>query len=202
MWENLLKIIDPIYLIQHLGIYGLFFIIFAETGLFFGFFLPGDSLLITAGILASQGYINIWVLWLGSFIFAVYGDSFGYWLGKKIGPKIFIKEESFFFRREYVERTKKFFEKHGNKTIFIARFVPIIRTLAPTLAGVGEMKYSKFLAYNIIGGFVWSSVMVLTGYFIGNSIPNILEYIWLVILIIVFLSVIPLYFEWRSSRKK
>ncbi len=202
MWQNFLKIIDPIYLFKHLGIYGLFFIVFAETGLFFGFFLPGDSLLITAGILASQGYANIWVLLLGSFIFAVYGDSFGYWLGKKIGPKIFVKENSLLFRREYIERTQKFFEKHGNKTIFFARFVPIIRTLAPTLAGVGQMKYGKFLAYNILGGFVWSSVMTLTGYFIGNSIPHIDRYIWLVVIIIVIFSLIPLYFEWRSNKVK
>ncbi len=200
MWQNFSKIIDPIYLFRHLGIYGLFFIIFAETGLFFGFFLPGDSLLITAGILSSQGYINIWILLIGSFIFAVYGDSFGYWLGRKMGPKIFVKENSLLFKKEYVERTQKFFEKYGNKTIFFARFVPIIRTLAPTLAGVGHMKYNKFIAYNVLGGFVWSFVMTLTGYFIGNTIPNIDRYIWYVVLVIIILSLIPLYFEWRKSK--
>ncbi len=198
MLHNLL---DPNFILHSLGIFGLFFIIFAETGLFIGFFLPGDTLLITAGILSSQGLINIWVLSLGAFIFAVYGDSFGYWLGKKIGPKIFTKEDSFFFRKSHIKKSQEFYEKYGNKTIFLARFVPIVRTFAPLLAGVGNMKYQNFINYNIAGGFVWSFALVFFGYFLGNTIPHVERYIWLIFAIIAFLSVIPIAYEYLKSRK-
>ncbi len=195
------SLFDPNFILQSVGLFGLFFIVFAETGLFFGFFLPGDSLLITAGILSSQGFVNVWVLALGAFIFAVYGDSFGYWFGKRIGRRIFTKEDTFLFKKSYVKRSQDFYEKYGNKTIFFARFIPIVRTFAPIVAGVGDMKYQNFINYNIAGGFVWSFLMVFVGYFLGNSIPNIDRYIWIVIIIIVILSFIPVAFEVIKNRK-
>ncbi len=198
MLHNLL---DPNFILKSIGLFGLFFVVFAETGLFFGFFLPGDSLLITAGILSSQGVVNVWLLALGSFIFAVYGDSFGYWFGKKIGKRIFTKEDSFLFRKSHVRRAQDFYEKYGNKTIFFARFLPIVRTFAPIVAGVADMKYKNFINYNIAGGFVWSFLMVFIGYFLGNSIPNIDRYIWLVILIIVAISFIPVAIELIIRKK-
>ncbi len=195
------NLLDPNFILKSIGLFGLFFVVFAETGLFFGFFLPGDSLLITAGILSSQGVVNVWVLALGSFIFAVYGDSFGYWFGKKIGRRIFTKDDSFLFRKSHVKRAQDFYEKYGNKTIFFARFVPIVRTFAPIVAGVGDMKYKNFINYNLLGGFVWSFLMVFIGYFLGNSIPHIDRYIWLVIIIIVFLSFIPVVVELVLNKK-
>src|SRR3989338_1983266 len=141
---NPLHILDPSFLIQTLGLVGVFAIVFAESGLFFGFFLPGDSLLFTAGILASQGHFNVVLLWLGCMLCAIFGDSVGYAFGKKVGPKIFYREDSFFFHKKHIERTRAFFEKYGKKTIVLARFVPIVRTFAPILAGVGQMEYRTF----------------------------------------------------------
>ncbi len=136
---------DLVMLIKTIGYLGIFGIVFAESGLFFGFFLPGDSLLFTAGLLASQGWFNIWLLVSGTFIAAVAGDSVGYAFGYRVGPRIFSRPKSFLFHPEQLERAKHFFDKHGGKTIIIARFIPIVRTFAPILAGVGKMKYSFFL---------------------------------------------------------
>jgi membrane-associated protein len=202
MIQEILNAIDPITIIKTLGLIGVLFIVFAESGLFFGFFLPGDSLLFTAGLFASQGFLNIYILLLGSFLMAVLGDSFGYWFGKKIGPKIFTKEDSFFFQKKHVERAHNFYEKYGNKTIILARFVPIVRTFAPIVAGVGLMKYKSFLTYNLIGGFVWSFGMVLAGFILGNVVPNIDKYILPIILLIIFVSVLPIIFEFVKSKKK
>ena len=143
-------------IIEFGGYLGLFAIIFAESGLFFGFFLPGDSLLFTAGFLASQGYFSIVPLALLLFVAAITGDAVGYAFGRKVGPKIFTRPESFFFRPSHIEKTAAFFEKYGAKTIFLARFVPIVRTFAPIMAGVGGVKYKVFARYNIAGGFCWA----------------------------------------------
>jgi len=184
-------IIDLILLIKTVGYLGVFAIVFAESGLLIGFFLPGDSLLFTAGLLASSGFFNIFILMLILFVAAVTGDSVGYFLGQKYGPKIFNKEKSLFFNPEHVKRSKMFCEKHGVKTIFLARFIPIIRTFAPVLAGVGKMDYKKFLSTNIVGGLVWSIVMPLLGYFLGKSVPNIDLYILPIAIGIIVVSFIP-----------
>ncbi|MEK7188600.1 MAG: DedA family protein, partial [Patescibacteria group bacterium] len=153
--------IDLKEIITAIGYLGLFLIVFAESGLFFGFFLPGDSLIVTAGLLASQGFFNIYYLLIILPIAAVSGDSIGYWFGKKVGPAIFNKEKSFFFDKNHIERANNFYKKHGGKTIIIARFIPIIRTFAPIVAGVAEMDYTKFLKFNIFGGLFWTVGMLV-----------------------------------------
>lgn len=182
---------DIISIVKTAGYLGIFGIIFAESGLFFGFFLPGDSLLFTAGVLASQGFMNIWVLLLLNFIAAVLGDSFGYFFGNKIGKKIFIKEESFFFKKAYIEKSRVFFERHGAKAIILARFIPVIRTFTPILAGVGHMPYQKFLSYNLVGGFIWVFGLTLLGYFLGVKAGDIDKYLLPIITLIILSSFIP-----------
>ena len=193
--------LDPIFLVQTLGLFGVVGIIFAESGLFFGFFLPGDSLLFTAGLLASQGYLNFWILLVGSLLAAVTGDSVGYGFGFHAGQKFFTREESLFFKKSYLERTKVFYERHGKKTIILARFIPIVRTFAPILAGIGAMKYKTFLLYNIVGGTLWSVSLVLLGFGLGRTVPNIDHYIIPIILLIIVLSMIPNAVEFFKSRK-
>ena len=202
MFSYLIGLLDPTLITHTLGLAGIFFIIFAESGLFFGFFFPGDSLLFTAGFLASQGYLNVHILAVGAFFCAVLGDSFGYYFGQRIGPKIFTKEDSFFFRKSYVQKAEDFYEKHGNKTIVLARFIPIVRTFAPIVAGVGQMKYSKFLTYNVFGAFVWSFLTVYLGNLLGDVIPSADAYIFPIILIIIFISFIPVVWEFVSKRNK
>lgn len=193
---------DLVSIIQFGGYLGLFAIIFAESGLFFGFFLPGDSLLFTAGFLASQGYFSIIPLVILLFIAAVAGDAVGYAFGRRVGPKIFSRPESFFFRPSHVDKTAAFFEKYGPKTIFLARFVPIVRTFAPIMAGVGGMKYKVFARYNIVGGFFWAVGMTLLGYFFGQVIPDAERYILPIVAVIVVISLIPPFVEyWRGRRK-
>lgn len=182
---------DILSLIKATGYLGITGIIFAESGLLIGFFLPGDSLLFTAGFLASQGYLNIWALCGLLFTAAVLGDSTGYWFGKKVGPKIFTKKDSLFFHHDHLTRAQTFFEQHGRKTIILARFMPIIRTFVPILAGVGNMKYRAFLVYNIIGGALWSVGLLLLGYFLGRSIPGIDRYILPIIAFIIIISILP-----------
>ena len=147
-----------------IGYLGIFSIVFAESGLFIGFFLPGDSLLFTAGFLASQGIFDIKILALGAFIFAVLGDSVGYEFGKKVGRKLFKRPDSFLFKKENLEKAENFYEKHGKKTIILARFVPIIRTFAPIIAGIGDMHYKTFLSYNVFGGFFWAVGISFAGF--------------------------------------
>lgn len=183
--------IDLISFIHAAGYVGLFLAIFAESGLFVGFFLPGDSLLFTAGLLSSQGYFNIWILIILTFAGAVLGDNFGYAFGRKVGVKIFTKEDSLLFQKDHIERAKDFYEKYGGKTIIIARFMPIVRTFAPIVAGVGEMKYSQFLMYNLVGGAMWGLGLPLLGYFLGNAVPNVDHYLLPIILVIVAVSILP-----------
>jgi|SRR3989344_2916154 len=182
---------DLVGLIKAVGYIGLFGIIFAESGLLFGFFFPGDSLLFTAGFLASQGFLNIWILVAITFPAAILGDQVGYAFGKKVGPRIFKKEDSIFFHKDNLERAETFYENHGGKTIIIARFIPIVRTFAPILAGVGRMRYSTFLFYNLTGGFIWAVIVPFIGYYLGKSIPNADKYIVPIVIGIVIVSILP-----------
>lgn len=182
---------DLISLIKAAGYVGLFAIIYAESGLLIGFFLPGDSLLFTAGFLASQGYLDIKLLILLTFIAAVTGDSTGYAFGRRVGPRIFRRDNSVLFSKEHVDRSEKFYEKHGGKTIVLARFMPVVRTFAPIVAGVGKMKYRTFLFYNVIGGVVWAVGLPLLGYYLGSAIPDVDKYLIPIVLGIIFLSVVP-----------
>lgn len=183
--------IDLIVLLKTIGYFGFFGILFAESGLFIGFFLPGDSLAFTAGFLASQGFFDIRILLVGAFLAAVAGDSVGYAFGKKIGPAIFKKENSLLFHKDNLERSQKFYERHGGKTIILARFMPVVRTFAPILAGVGKMDYKKFLFFNVIGGFLWAVGLTAAGNFFGSIIPNADKYILPIVLLIVIVSLAP-----------
>lgn len=182
---------ELVSLIKGAGYLGLFGIVFAESGLFIGFFLPGDSLLFTAGFLASQGFLDIKLLALVTFLGAILGDSFGYAFGRRVGPYIFNKEDSIFFHKDHLERANRFYEKHGGKALILARFMPIVRTFAPILAGVGRMRYATFLFYNVIGGFLWAVGISWLGYYLGSTIPGVDKYLIPIILFIIFLSISP-----------
>jgi membrane-associated protein len=192
---------DVTTLVQTAGYAGLTAIIFAETGLLIGFFLPGDSLLVTAGLLGSQGYVNIYLLGALLTVAATVGDTVGYAIGRASGPKLFTREDSLLFNKKHLIRAHTFYERHGGKAIVIARFMPIIRTFAPVVAGIGGMQYSRFIAYNILGGVLWVWSMLLMGYFLGQYVPGIGQHIDLVLLVIIFLSVLPLFIGRLSSEK-
>lgn len=180
----------------------LFLVIFLETGVVVTPFLPGDSLLFAAGAIAALdgSSLNVGLLFALLFAAAVLGDTVNYWIGNKIGPRVF-EQNSRFLKREYLERTQAFYAKHGGKTIILARFVPIVRTFAPFVAGVGTMSYGKFITYNIVGGFLWTTLFVFAGYFFGN-IEIVKENFELVILGIIFISVLPMVIEWLRGHKK
>lgn len=182
---------DLAEVIKTVGYLGIFGIVFAESGLFFGFFLPGDSLLFTAGFLASQKYFDIWLLVTLIVVGAILGDSVGYWFGRKVGHKIFNRQDSFFFKKDHLEKAHAFYEKHGGKTIILARFMPMIRTFAPIVAGAANMTYSKFLSFNVIGGLLWGAGLTLAGYWLGSAIPNVDRYLLPIIALIVVASVTP-----------
>ncbi len=193
--------LEPLTIIKTLGVVGVWGVIFAESGLFFGFFLPGDSLLFTAGFLASRGLADILPLWLGAALAAVLGDLVGFWFGRRAGPKIFYRENSFFFNKNHIARTQSFYERYGNKTIVLARFVPVVRTFAPILAGVAGMNYRRFARYNVIGGVAWVSAFIVGGWSLGALIPNAEQYVTLIIGAIVMLSLLPaLWHLWRERR--
>ena len=177
----------------------LFAIVFCETGLVVTPFLPGDSLLFTAGALASLGTLNVWALFLLLSLAAVLGDTANYWIGKKIGPRAFDGTIRF-LKQEHLRKTEAFYERHGRKTIILARFVPIVRTFAPFVAGVGSMTYGTFIAYNVIGGVAWVAICVFSGYFFGN-IPAVKKNFSLVVLAIIAISVLPLLWEWWKARR-
>ena len=200
--EFLSSLRNPDQLIAWAGYFGLTAIIFCETGILAGFFFPGDSLLVTAGLVASQGKLDIVSLNALLIPAAIVGDSTGYAIGHFAGPKIFNREESFFFKKEYVRRTHEFFEKYGGKTIVLARFVPIVRTFAPTVAGVGRMSYRKFLFFNVSGGALWVLGMTLLGFYLGRAVPNIEKHVHLVIGIVIFVSFLPIISEALKSRRK
>jgi membrane-associated protein len=182
------------------GLFMLVVIIFAETGLMVGFFLPGDSLLVTAGVFSAAGHLELWTLLTAVTAAAIVGDQVGYWIGYRAGPLLFRREDSLFFKRRHLLRAHAFYERHGGKTIILARFMPIIRTFAPVVAGVGEMRYRRFVAFNVVGGFLWVWSMALLGFSLGHTIPDIDRHIHLVILIVIFLSILPGIIEFVRSR--
>lgn len=205
------------WMLLKLGIYvyfGLFFIVFAETGLAIGFFLPGDSLLVVAGLFAAAGKLNLAVLMVTLFVAAVVGDAVGYYSGKRVGPAIFNKPKSRFFNPKHLQKAHNFYEKHGGKTIIIARFVPIVRTFAPIVAGAADMSYRQFVTYNVVGGFAWVVSMLLAGYFLGgvveSAVRNIFgvegflleDHIDKVVIVVVFLSILPIIFEFIKARRE
>jgi membrane-associated protein len=184
------------------GYVALVAIVFTETGLLLGFFLPGDSLLITAGLVAAAGGLDIWLLSVLLCAAAIAGDSVGYAIGYRAGPHIFTRENSRWFNRRHLERTREFYERHGGKTIVLARFIPIIRTFAPVVAGVGRMEYRRFLAYNVLGGIGWVLSLTWAGYLLGRTIPDIGRYIHIVIGVVILLSLIPIGVEWWRARAR
>ena len=197
--------LDPQSLLESFGPWALvaiLAIVFAECGLLVGFFLPGDSLLFAAGILVASGFIDtpIWLVCLLITVAAVAGNLTGYWIGYKFGPAVFNREESRFFRREYVERTKHFFDRYGARAIVLARFVPIVRTFITAMAGAARMRYRQFAIYTVVGGVLWGFGVTLLGYYLGNIafIKNNIEYI---LIAVVLLSVVPIYYELRRARR-
>ena len=214
MWDLLVSWIDTFFrnlynvpeLIRLVGSIGLIVIVFAETGLMIGFFLPGDSLLTTAGIFAARGDLNIYWLNVSLTIAAIVGDATGYWIGRRAGKALYNRPNSFFFRREHLIRTHEFYEKHGGKTIVIARFMPIVRTFAPVVAGAADMTYRQFATYNIIGALLWVPSMTLTGYFLGLAFPDIDKHLHKLIALIIFVSLLPAGIawlrEWMQNRKR
>jgi len=166
-------------------------IVFIETGLFAGFFLPGDSLLVTAGVFAATGSLNIVELMILVPLCAIAGDQMGYWIGRKAGQALYRREDSFIFRKRHLERARQFYEKYGGKTIIIARFVPVVRTFCPPVAGAALMPYGRYFAFDIAGGFLWAGGLILGGYSLGSVIPNIGERIHYVIAAVIFLSLLP-----------
>lgn len=203
--------LDLTQLITNVGYVGLIAIIFAESGLFFGFFLPGDSLLLTAGLLASRlnpdtghTYLNIWLLLPLLFAAAVLGDNVGYWFGAKTAPRIFNRENSLLFRRKNLLAAKAFYDRHGGKTITLARFMPFIRTFAPIVAGAVGMNYRSFMLFNLLGGLIWAIGVTLAGYLIGSffgSVEGIDRYFTLLVLAVIFVSALPAMIHvWRESR--
>jgi membrane-associated protein len=184
-------------LVAWAGYAGMATIVFTETGLFFGFFLPGDSLLVTAGLLSSQGMpLNIVELGLLLTGAAILGDNTNYWVGRMSGAKIFTREDSLLFRKKHVERAHEFYVKHGPKTVVLARFMPIIRTFAPLVAGVGKMDYRTFLTFSVLGGTAWIWSMLMLGFFLGAKVPGVAKHIELVIIGVIFLSILPGIISW------
>jgi membrane-associated protein len=204
MIETVLDLVHRIYDVEAIirwgGILMLVAIVFAETGLLVGFFLPGDSLLVTAGVFAAAGHLDIWLLLTLVTAAAIVGDQVGYYIGYRTGPRIFRREESLFFKPKHLRRAQEFYEKHGGKTIILARFMPIVRTFAPVVAGVGQMEYRRFVTFNVVGGFLWVWSMSLLGYSLGQVVPDIDEHIHVVIVIVVLLSILPGIIEYVRSR--
>lgn len=206
MIESLLNFLHQVHDVEGIirwgGMAMLIAIVFAETGLLIGFFLPGDSLLVTAGVFAAAGHLDIWTLLFAVSAAAVIGDQVGYFIGARTGPRIFTREDSLLFKRAHLMRAHAFYEKHGGKTIILARFVPIVRTFAPVVAGVAEMEYRKFVTYNVMGGILWVWSMSLLGYSLGRVVPDIDRHIHIVIAVVIVLSILPGVFEvWRARRE-
>ena len=214
LFHQLRELLNPKIIIETLlgkgGIFvyfGLIFIVFAETGLAVGFFLPGDSLLVVAGLFAATGKLNLAVLVGTLFVAAVAGDAVGYFTGAKMGPRLFKKQKSLLFRPSHLQKAHAFYEKYGGKTIVIARFVPIVRTFAPLVAGAAEMPYRRFVVFNVAGGFLWITSMLLAGYFLGSLLKSkfgidLDEHIEWVVLVVVLLSLLPPFVEFIKSRRE
>lgn len=192
---------DPKHLLETFGTIGLLLIVFAESGLFFGFFLPGDSLLFTAGLFASQDRLTLAVILPGVFIAAVAGDQVGYLFGRRVGPAIFSRPDSRFFKQEYVERAHAYFEERGPRTIVLARFIPIVRTFAPIVAGVSRMEYGTFVTYNVVGGLLWAVGVIMAGVVLGETVPGIDKYLLPIVAVIIVVSAIPPARELLKARR-
>lgn len=212
MIDQLFDLFHKIYDVQGIvrwgGLLALVLIVFAETGLLVGFFLPGDSLLVTAGIYCNPitpgepPLLNIVTVNLAVIAAAIVGDTVGYWIGAKSGPRLFTRESSLLFSRKHLLRTKAFYERHGGKTIIIARFMPFARTFAPVVAGIGQMSYRRFISYNVFGGIFWVLSMTLLGYSLSRMFPTLPKHIDKVIIVIIAVSLIPAAVGWLSSRQK
>ena len=194
--------LSPTTLLHDYGLWGLGLIIFAESGLLVGFFLPGDSLLFSAGLLSSQGKLPglAWLMIVAG-VCAVVGDQVGYVFGRKVGFALFRRPDSRLFKQEYVTKAREFFDRNGPKTIVLARFVPIVRTFAPIVAGVSQMNYRLFFTYNVLGGVLWGAGVSLLGYILGDTVPSIDKYLLPIIAVIIVLSLVPVLLEWRKSRR-
>jgi membrane-associated protein len=193
--------LDPIMMVKTGSYIGIALIVFAESGLLVGMFLPGDSLLFAAGLLAANGYLSLGPLMLAVLSAAILGDSVGYWFGSRIGSTLFTRKDSWIFKREYLDRTEKFYAVYGGRTLILARFLPIVRTLAPILAGASKMHYGKFISFNLIGAFLWSIGVTLLGYGLGSAIPESEEYIIPIVLVIVGVSFIPVVLKLARGKR-
>jgi membrane-associated protein len=204
--DGLTDLLHRIYDVQHWitvgGLLALTIIVFAETGLFVGFFLPGDSLLVTAGLFAATGVLDLWSLLGVLSVAAVLGPMVGYAFGARSGPRIFRREDSLFFHRKHLVTTQEFFERHGPFTIVIARFMPIVRTFAPIVAGVGRMDYRRFMIYNFVGSVLWVWGLTLLGYFLGRVIPDVERYVHVIIVVVVVVSLLPGAVKFVQQRRK
>jgi membrane-associated protein len=204
LWHFLKQLTNPESIINYGGWALLFFVVFAETGLLVGFFLPGDSLLFTAGLLCgiTLFHINIVILVSGLCISAVIGNIVGYWFGKRVGPALFKREDSLIFKKRYVELTRTFYDKHGGKAIILGRFLPIIRTFAPILAGVIQIDFRRFMFYNIIGSVAWVFSLTLTGYFLGRQFPWLINYLEYIVIVLIIITTIPIISAYRRKKVK
>ncbi len=192
--------IDPVTFLKTAGYLGFTAIVFFESGILLGIFLPGDSLLFAAGLLSAEGYLHIWlvvVLCVGA---AIVGDSVGYWIGARAGRMLFNRPDSWLFKREYVARTERFYEKHGARAVVIARFVPVVRTLAPVFAGIGRMPYRTFFTYNVAGAVAWGAGITLVGFTLGSAFPVLQEYLFPISIGIIVISFVPVAIEWFRVR--
>ena len=194
--------LDPIAIVKAGGYIGIAILVFSESGLLIGIFFPGDSVLFIAGLLAAGGFLSFWPLVLLVVVAAILGDSVGYWFGVKAGNAFFKRKDSRFFKQEYVTRTQKFFETYGGRAIIIARFVPVVRTIAPILAGVGTMHYRRFISYNIFGGLLWGAGMISLGYFLGSIIPNGENYVLPLSLVIIVISFLPIFINYARNKRE
>ncbi len=192
--------LDPLAIVEAGGYLGIAILVFAESGLFFGIFFPGDSLLFVAGLLAASGFLEVVLLVAVVVIAAILGDSVGYWFGANVGGNLFARKDSRFFKREYLRRTERFYEKYGARAVVLARFVPVVRTVAPMLAGVGSMRYRRFLAYNALGALLWGAGVTLVGFTLGSVLPDSEAYVLPLSLVIVVVSFLPLF--WNVVRGK
>lgn len=193
--------LDPIEMVRTGSYLGIALLVFAESGLLVGILLPGDSLLFAAGLLAANGLLAIGPLMAAIVAAAILGDSVGYWFGAHVGEKLFTRKNSWFFKREYLEQTERFYAKYGGRTLILARFVPIVRTLAPMLAGATKMKYGKFLSYNVVGAFMWGVGVSALGYSIGQAFPKSEAYILPIALVIIFLSIAPMLLKLARGKR-
>jgi len=204
--EFLLDLATGHYALDDLILWGgyavLVAIVFTETGLLVGFFLPGASLLLTAGVVAAAGGLNIWWLNLLLAVAAIAGDSTGYAIGARVGPRLFTREKSWLFNPKHVDRTREFYARYGAKTIVIARFVPIVRTFAPVVAGIGQMLYRRFIVYNVVGGIGWVVSITLAGYLLGRAVPNLGAHIHIVVAVVIVLSFVPIGVEIIRERRR